>query len=79
MAKKNYKALLADGTELTHGADLLRGGQMKLLYEGKSPLDPMHVRRQKRRAWIKEICCEAVGAIVVLAAFWAFIILMFLM
>lgn len=52
---------------------------MKLLYEGKSPLDPMHVRRQKRRAWFKEICREAVGVIVTLAAFWIFTVLMFCM
>ena len=52
---------------------------MKLLYEGKSPLDSMHVRRQKRRAWFKEICWEAVGVIMFLVAFWVFIILMFVM
>lgn len=52
---------------------------MKLLYEGKSPLDPMHVRRQKRRAWFKEICCEAVGILMALVGFWAFIVLMFVM
>lgn len=49
---------------------------MKLLYQGNG-LDPMHVRRQKRRAWFKEICREAVGVIVTLAAFWIFTVLMF--
>ena len=52
---------------------------MKCMYQGPAPLDPMHVQRQKRRAWFKEICWEAVGVIVILAAFWAFIILMFVM
>ena len=50
---------------------------MKLMYQGETPLDPMHVRRQRRRTWFKEICWEAVGVIVILAAFWAFIIFMF--
>ena len=50
---------------------------MKLMYQGETPLDPMHVRRQRRRTWFKDICGEAVGVIVVLAACWAFIILMF--
>lgn len=44
------------------------------LYQGNA-LDPMRVRRQKRRDWFKEI----VGVIVILAAFWIFTILMFLM
>ena len=52
---------------------------MKLLYSGKSMFDPMHVRRQRRWAWFKEICWEAVGVIVILAACWSFIILMFVM
>lgn len=51
---------------------------MKLLYQGNA-LDPQHVKRQRRRSWFASVCREAVGVIVTLAAFWAFIILMFLM
>ena len=50
---------------------------MKLMYQGETPLES--TVRIKRRAWFKEICWEAVGVIVILAAFWAFIILMFVM
>ena len=50
---------------------------MKLMYQGETPLES--AVRIKRRAWFKEICWEAVGVIVILAAFWAFIILMFVM
>ena len=52
---------------------------MKQLYQGPAPLDPLHVRRQKRRAWFKEICWELVGTVLLLAAFWGFTILMFVM
>lgn len=52
---------------------------MKLMYQGPAPLDPMHVRRQKRRAWFKDVCWEFAGVIVVLVSFWAFVILMFVM
>ena len=50
---------------------------MKLMYQGETPLES--TVRIKRRAWFKEICWEAVGVLVVLAACWAFIILMFVM
>ena len=50
---------------------------MKLMYQGETPLES--TVRIKRRSWFKEICREAVGVIVVLAACWAFIILMFVM
>ena len=50
---------------------------MKLMYQGETPLES--TVRIKRRAWFKEICWEVVGVIVILAAFWAFIILMFVM
>lgn len=52
---------------------------MKLMYQGPAPLDPMHVRRQRRRTWFKDICWEAVGVVITLGAFWLFIILMFCM
>lgn len=52
---------------------------MKLLYQGPAPLDPMHVRRQKRLAWFKEICWEAVGVLAFCLGIWVFIILMFVM
>ena len=48
---------------------------MKLMYQGETPLNV----RRSRRDWFKDICWEAVGVIVVLAACWAFIILMFVM
>lgn len=51
---------------------------MKLLYQGNG-LDPQHVKRQRRRSWFASVCWEAVGVIVILAAFWLFIILMFSM
>ena len=50
---------------------------MKLMYQGETPLES--TVRIKRRAPFKEICWEAVGVIVTLAACWAFIILMFVM
>lgn len=50
---------------------------MKLMYQGETPLES--TVRAKLRAWFKEICWEAVWVIVILAAFWAFIILMFVM
>ena len=50
---------------------------MKLMYQGETPLES--TVRIKRRAWFKEVCWEAVGVIVTLAAFWLFIILMFVM
>ena len=52
---------------------------MKLLYDGKTLFDPMHVRRQKRRAWLKDTCWEFVGALAFLGALWLFVILMFVM
>ena len=52
---------------------------MKLMYQGPAPLDPMHVRRQRRRAWVKEVCWEALGALATVVAIWALIILMFVM
>ena len=48
---------------------------MKLMYQGETPL---HVRRS-RRDWFKEICWDLVGVLLTLGAFWAFIILMFVM
>ena len=50
---------------------------MKLMYQGETPIES--TVRIKRRAWFKEVCWEAVGVIVTLAAFWAFIILKFCM
>ena len=50
---------------------------MKLMYQGETPLES--TVRIKRRAWFKEICWEVVGVVVTLAAFWSFIILMFVM
>lgn len=50
---------------------------MKLMYQGETPLES--TVRIKRRSWFKEICWEAVWVIVTLAAFWAFIIFMFVM
>ena len=50
---------------------------MKLMYQGETPIES--TVRAKRRAWFKEICWEAVGVLVLLAACWAFIILMFVM
>ena len=52
---------------------------MKLLYSGPVPLDPNHVRRQKRRAWFYSLCWEFLGTIALLAGIWALIILMFVM
>ena len=52
---------------------------MKLLYSGDTPLDPLRIRRQRRRAWVKEVCWEALGALATVVAIWALIILMFVM
>lgn len=52
---------------------------MKLLYSGPAPLDPNHVRRQKRRATILAHCWEFLGTIALLTGIWALIILMFVM
>lgn len=46
------------------------------LYQGDTPLHSIYARR---RNWFKEICWELVGVCLFLAAFWAFIILMFAM
>ena len=51
---------------------------MKLLYQGNG-LDPQHVQRQRRRTWFYSVCWEAIGVLVFCLAFWAFIVLMFVM
>lgn len=52
---------------------------MKLLYEGKTMFDPMHVQRQRRRAWFKGVCWELLGALAFCLGMWGFTILMFVM
>ena len=51
---------------------------MKLLYQGPAPLGPLHVRRQKRRSWVKDICLEFLAALAATALIWVLIIFLFL-
>jgi len=49
---------------------------MRHYYQGPAVLDSVY---RENRSWLKDVCWEAVGALVFLVAFWGLVILAFCM